>query len=367
MAILAGNGSAAQILRPMGGGNGHAPPGAVKASGGLTFLLDGPPIPIEQMPVVCADFDTIFYLKTQFFNVPWQQMISQKKSAQAYWVGKQKQARFLDKANHASSSDDWKELVALYGAAKPAASKGWKEIKQNGSSLYYDDTFNEKVFSGKLKKLRPKPGTVATKIALPKSSFEITPYVWDHMNTPFMFVHTQDALDDQNSGGMQRITAFSLRRKGVGKAKRTLIVGSAGEMTSKHTTPKPEKISLETDLLIQAVQANEVQGTSFLDHPLKEIMQQNRSFTFRSIAVNDFMVYSHFEEFVSSAASRSQFKKDFKAAIHDNIKGLRELIKKDKKIQPVNRTLLKDNRIFVLKRFGLGFEQPDMPTDASCL
>ena len=183
------------------------------------------------------------------------------------------------------------------------------------------------------------------------------------MNTPFLTQHIQDALDDQASGGMQRISAFLLKRKNVNHAKRTLIVGSAGEMASRHTIPSPARGIVKTDLLIQAVMADDVDSTVFLDLPLKGIMDESRKYTFRHIEIKDFLVYCHFEEFVSTCANRPVFKRNYMAAMKDNINGLKSLIKNDKKVRPVNRSLLTENRVFVLKRRGPQFEAA-MPHDA---
>ena len=198
------------------------------------------------------------------------------------------------------------------------------------------------------------------------SSFAIEPHVWDHMNTPLWPLADQAALDDQKSGGMQRISAFMLRRKGTPVAKRTLIVGSAGEMHREHTIPAPAKVSLTCDLLIQAVSGDTIPGVALFDGPLAGIARQSRRFTFRNIAIRDHLVLCHFEKFAQGIASERQFRRDYKRVVKENLEALTEQIRRDRKVKAVNRDLLARKRVFVLKRAGAGFETA-LPADASGL
>ena len=340
----------------------HSREGGLRVRKSLDFSLEGPPIPLNKLPVICADFDTIFYLKTQFFGVYWRTLFSSSAEANQYWVGKQAQARYLNKIE-ASDSPEWRAVARRYGGV--GINGAWQEVTQAGARRYYNDMFNEKVLKGKRSSERPTPGTVADLLALKGSAFHITPYIWDHMNTPFMFMHDNDALDDLKNGSRQRITAYLIERKDVDGAKRTFIVGSAGEMSKPHTKPAPKRPSIQTDLLIQATTADGVNKVPFIDYPLKKIMHECREFTFCNISVNDYLVLSHFEEFTRASADKKTFEKNCKDMLTDNIEGLTRLIgdKKSKLLSP-NRRLLENNAMFVLKRRGTGFEA-EMPRDAT--
>ena len=72
-------------------------------------------------------------------------------------------------------------------------------------------------------------------------------------NMPPAWTHAlRDELEDQADGRMQRMSAFRVYRRDVDNAKKTFIIGSAGEMHWADTNPSPNPSlgTIETDLLI---------------------------------------------------------------------------------------------------------------------
>lgn len=117
--------------------------------------------------------------------------------------------------------------------------------------------------------------------------FEVTPYVWDHMN-----LSTRDNGIFGQPGNLQRISGMNIRWKSVSNAKRSFILGSAGEMNAKYThddvlTPVPR---IETDTLIQSITYPLVPD---YDAQLKACVCRQVN----NIPATDYVVSSHWEDF----------------------------------------------------------------------
>jgi len=319
----------------------------------LTFQLEGTQFELDELPVICADFDTIFYYKTFYFGVHWKDLVTED-----YFKGNSKQKDDLDDLGN-NPTPNVHSQVAQY-----CISAGFHEIltEVSGDRIYYDDSYNLYNLSSNE---RAVPGTPARRIELANSEFIIQPYVWDHMNTFFRMVHWQKALDDQKSGKMQRISAFMIWRKDEGK--KTFIIGSAGEMNENHTNPKPSAELIETDVLLQSVQRDDYQLKWYqepFDGPLEKIVKESREYTLKNIAVKDYLVLSHWEEFIFNVSKDDIYKTDFRQSVTDNIEGYKTIIKNEPAIPLSNIDLVKDNRIFVLKRMGTDFER-EYPKDVA--
>jgi len=330
-----------------------APKGEYRSRNKLDFDLDGPAVPVAALPVVCGDLDTLLYLKTLHFDQHWQSVLGPNEPdgiKRGYFVGQGKLLSMIEKRKKVTNPT-WDAVKERYGVT--ANTGPWHEITWDMWSMFHDDVFNDKVLRGSLAGRRKAPGTRADAFTVPGSVFEVSPYVWDHMKTPVMLRPRRDSLDDQESGRYQRITAFLVRRAGIQGAKRSFFVGSAGEMGGDFTRPKPptDMEVIETDVLVQAIQADDLPGVP--DPLLADMMAASRRFTLKKIAVRDYLVFSHFEEFVRRVTSPAQLDGDFARAAGDTLKGYRELIGKGS-CHPVNADLLSARRAFVLTRWGFG-------------
>lgn len=328
-----------------------APAGPYRSRRNLDFQLEGPAVPVSRLPVVCADLDTLLYLKAVHFDLHWLSAFSvnePKKIKERYFEGQGELLEMIEAAKP-KSNPVWDKVKKRYSVT--ANAWAWHEITWDLRSMFHDDVFNDHALRGPLASRRRKPGTPADSFSVPGSVFEIQPYVWDHMKTPVFNKPKKDSLDDQQSGRYQRITAFLMKRKGAKGAKRTFFVGSAGEMGKDFTRPKPpaDMAPIETDVLVQAIQANDMPWVP--DPLLGKMMKASRRFTLARIAVRDYLVFAHFEEFVRQVAGKKKFRQGFEAAAGDAVAGYRKLIADGSCLQE-NADLVSGERIFVLDRWG---------------
>ncbi|MDJ0765444.1 MAG: hypothetical protein QNJ97_20860 [Myxococcota bacterium] len=144
-------------------------------------------------------------------------------------------------------------------------------LDTNGSSLDYVVTDPN-----------PPAGTKLNDLSL--GDFIVTPFIWDHMNL---------CRGKHNTFGLpssaQRQSAFLIRHK-TPKAKKTFIISSAGEMHRAFTIGvMPQKI--DTDTLITAITTPLTPDTYRQRKALVKYQHAN-------ITVRDYIVVSHFENFV---------------------------------------------------------------------
>ena len=157
-----------------------------------------------------------------------------------------------------------------------AALLRFSEIEQtDGSSVTYNS------------KAPPLPPCGAALKVFMAGNFEVTPYMWDHQNL------TKENWDRLGiPGSHQRMTAMNIRWKPVSDAKRTFILGSAGEMDNAFTDgdilPSPPRI--ETDTLIQSIT---YPGAPKYEKQLEACI----AYQVDHITANDYVVPTHWEDY----------------------------------------------------------------------
>lgn len=320
---------------------------------GRIYSLAGPPIEIDSLPKICCDYDTLIYLLTYYFYVPYdtisidgnevfrpQGRIRQWERAQGgrirqrqrYWYGNEELEEVLyarartciedrrDRIwnrhgpNGVMSTAIWAQVQRRYTlvpGTELVDNDSWLEISAvdtNGvqQRLHYDDSYNAYLEE---ESQRCRAGQRCDSFTL--DNFLITPYVWDHMNTG-PWKRRQMAVDGQAAGHLQRITAYMISHNSpnVIGAKRTFIIGSMGEMSERYTQALADTLpSITTDLLIIAV-------TKF--HPAigmwyDEERDDALSFLGRYITVRDAVIFTHFEEFIREIATPAKYVEDFRA------------------------------------------------------
>ncbi len=341
------------------------------------FLLDGPPVPIDRLPRICCDYDTIIYLLTHYFYVHYEDINihgneefrppGRIRPRQRYWYGNEALRERLDQQYRSGypllNTDTWRCVKERYSfipgdqAVRSDSNDSWLEITLGGGQhLHYDDSYNAYLDN---ESARCIAGQQCQQFVL--GSFRITPYVWDHMNTGAFKLYNQ-AIDEQSAGDLQRITAYMVQHAEVEDAKRTFIVGGSGEMNDRWTEAILDNPpTIETDLLIQAIVDNHPAiFTHFRlqTHAMQEFMTRN-------IIVHDALMFVHFEEFVREVADRRRYVEGFDEAVDYNLRVLRDEIgdRRDEgntdQVEIYNG-LLQRNRLYVLARRGF---EADIPAD----
>jgi hypothetical protein len=238
-------------------------PVTVTYPGGLKAKYKSPALELDDLPVVCADYDTMHYLRGGFAQMKGE----------------------------------------IWDCYKTTKNDKWLPItKPKGQWVHYDDHYNDAHRPPLKAGIKCKPFTLG--------HFRIQPYVWDHYSImPF------DAGIFGAAGNLQRQSAFLIRHATATDAKRTFVSGSAGEMSKRYTVAvKKQKPRIETDLLIQSICK---QGKSFDDM----LAYQHQCFT-----INDLIVCSHWEDFFwaqGGVAGRKAFKKNFEDMVKPYIRRIR--------------------------------------------
>ncbi len=349
----------------------------------LGYRLEGPPIPVDRLPKICCDFDTMFYFLTYYFYVPYQDILSSARiDPDDFWYGNDTLQEALDeRAVHHPIAyahpgyNKWCEIrdrYSLVPGEEVVRNDNWLEIavepQEEGAPsglqrLHYDDSYNVRIREAD----RCRAGVQCQTFFL--DHFRITPYVWDHMNTGsnlLWFTRMQRARDEQTAGSLQRFSAWMVEHSGVTHAKRTFIVGSSGEMHRDWTRAFEEDLQIETDLLIQAItRPNPHWAVAFetqIDHYLK--------FLAGHINVLDAVVFVHFEEFVRRIAYPDEFVENRDAAVPYNLERLQDKIAEvreegESASADSCERLLQQNRFYTFARRGTEFEteMPDHPID----
>jgi hypothetical protein len=252
-------------------------PATVTYPGGLKAKYVGPALGLDDLPVICADYDTLHYLRGGFAQLKG----------------------------------------PLWDHYKTTKNDKWKPItKPDGKWVHYDDHYNAAHQPPLRAGIKCKPFTLG--------SFSIQPYVWDHYSImPF------DKGIFGAAGDLQRQSAFLIKHARAKRAKRTFVSGSAGEMSKRYTiSVKKQKPPIATDLLIQSICK---QGKSFNDM----LAYQQQCFT-----IKDMIVCSHFEDFFwgqGGVSGKPGFRKNWKEMVKPYIKRLRSKRLK-KRVYLVGRT-----------------------------
>lgn len=388
---------------------------------GRIYSLAGPPIAIDSLPKICCDYDTLIYLLTYYFYVPYDTIpidgnevfrprgrIRQWERAQGgrirerrrYWYGNEEleevlyaRARTCIEDRHdriwnrhgpngVMSTATWAQVQCRYTLVPGTElvdndSCSWLEISvvdTNGvqQRLHYDDSYNGYLED---ESARCKAGQICQDFDL--DNFHITPYVWDHMNTG-SFKLSQSAINEQSAGDLQRITAYLIERKDVQDAKRTFIVGSGGEMNNRWTDAMvPNMPTIETHVFIQAIVQPRPHWLAYWPIVGRVVNFADQilaywEFTTSHIKVKEALILAHFEEFIREVADRARYVDDFNDAVDHNLDVLRDKIdelrrrgdERSTDLAGMYTALFDDNRIYVLGRRGggAGFEI-DMPND----
>ncbi|MCP4678994.1 MAG: hypothetical protein GY854_26590 [Deltaproteobacteria bacterium] len=313
----------------------------------LHFEVSGPPVPTDKLPTICCDFDSMVYLKTRYFRVDKNSM----SLPSDYWKGKATQKKQLSNLKPFQLLPTWQTLKDHYVNTAAA----WKEIVDaNGKRMYYDDTYNANH--------RPalKAGAAAKLFNL--GNFTIKPYVWDHMRTG-LGSKSKNALPGQQAGHLQRISAFLFWRRGVKGAKRTFIVGSAGEMSKRYTSALVANPgTIKTDVLIHAAAGKQL---SIFDY--KTSIADSMKCLLQHIDVKDCLVFCHWEEFVRYVTNEKSFKKQFKERIVYCCNKLNAIATYPTlygaKVTSNNKTILEKLRVMGRRAFDFEFPMPTSPSE----
>jgi hypothetical protein len=174
--------------------------GAYRNHRGLDFTLGGPAVPVDQLPTIYCDFDTIVYLRTYGFYQSYTQLpIGHHLPPRAegggilteadYWEGNEALKEVLDQYETFRQNNDhfinssistWREVIQRYTRSdltQVQANEDWYEVTKENRRLYYDDTFN----SNMQQDHRCRAGQSADFLLLGR--YVVQPYIWDHMNT----------------------------------------------------------------------------------------------------------------------------------------------------------------------------------------
>lgn len=309
---------------------------------GLEYWLNGNPVPVEELPRICCDYDTLIYLLTYGFYHPYTEISIHTDELirnRDYWYGNRHLERILDERlerehredpNHFTNkaSQTWARVKSQYifspqnssnALIQPDAANSsdlnqnsahpkWIEISVQRQRLHYDDSYNVSLDN---ESQRCRAGQQCDFFTL--DNFLITPYVWDHMNTG-VYKRRQRASDNQSAGHLQRITAYMISHKSpnVIGAKRTFIIGGMGEMSVRYTQALADTLpSITTDLLILAATRFHPVFNTWYDEERDDAL----SFLGRYITVRDAVIFTHFEEFVREIATPTIYVEDFRATI----------------------------------------------------
>ncbi len=253
-------------------------PGKRKNHKRVKFNLEGPKVPVNKLPTICCDGDTGKDLKKRFKKI-----------------------------------------------SKLAGYDGWHDITDTGGKkLHYDDVYNGH-------SQNPLMAGVAAP-SFPVGGFTVQPYIWDHLN-----VGPADKWGiGLISGSYQRMSAFLVYKSEVKKARRTFIVGSAGEMSRAHTITVADS-DIKTDLLIQSICSNRDRTNELVKYQLRCVKNPR------------FIACSHWEKFVGGPADGSRRKKDFRKRVKTYVKAL--------------EGSGVDSRVFVFARAGFEMDMPDKPSE----
>lgn len=309
---------------------------------GLEYFLNGNPVPVEELPRICCDYDTLIYLLTYGFYHPYTEISIHTDELirnRDYWYGNRHLEGILDERlerehredpNHFTNqaSQTWAQVKSQYifspqnssnALIQPDAANSsdlnqnrahpkWIEISVQRQRLHYDDSYNESLYN---ESQRCRAGQQCDFFTL--DNFLITPYVWDHMNTG-AYKRSRMASDNQSAGHLQRITAYMISHKSpnVIGAKRTFIIGGMGEMSERYTQALADTLpSIETHLLILAATRFHPIFNTWYDEERADAL----SFLGRYITVRDAVIFTHFEEFVREIATPAKYVEDFRATI----------------------------------------------------
>lgn len=355
------------------------PSGTQYSHTGLTFnnLEDEP---LSELPMICCDYDTRVYLQTHF----WGRELSDIpiEDTDLYWKGKDIQENLLgngyfylsEKRDHSNKDpkfrDAWNNISTTYGLDD----KKFLFITENSIEVTYDDTFINEVLK---QENSPAPGIellvsenknpTSTPDRFALGSFSIRPYLWDHMNTGAAN-KWNSAMDDQKAGHCQRISAFLIQRKNLPTAKKTFIIGSSGGMSNSWTEPRPisreekpkdqqnnkeldnwenkDKFKIETDVLLQAINGR----VNALADQTDEV-RDGWKYLNKNVIVKDFIVFSHWEDFVMRQATTEIFKseKNFKL-VRANVDMVKARLKGD------NKDVVSNDGVFIMGRCGNDYE-----------
>lgn len=361
---------------------------------GLEYYFSGPPVPMDKLPKICCDYDSMIYFLTYNFYVPYSDIDihgndeiniptgSGAHRGPRYWVGNTDLKARLDwlhrrrqrRHREENETETWRAIKNHYaaahlipGSAGVVDNDRWYEINVGGRRLHYDDSYNNSLEN---EADRCKAGQQCNFFAL--DNFMITPYIWDHMNTG-MWKTRRPCQDEQGAGFLQRMSAFMIshRSPNVVGAKRTFIIGSMGAMSQRYTQALAGSLpSIQTDLLIIAV-------TTL--HPLTGMWYHRERddflhFLTEFIDVRDAVMLTHFEEFVREISSTNKYRAGFWEAI---LNGDLNLDDSDEEYRPpfiedllqvarrngrtCFQTLFDRNRYYTLVRHGFEITIPTDP------
>jgi hypothetical protein len=159
------------------------------------------------------------------------------------------------------------------------------------------------------------------------------------------------------------LTGFQLAGR---DGKRTLVLGSAGEMNGRFTEALARPLPrIETDVLVQSTIADRVKVISY-DSSVKAMQR----FLLQRIAVRDALVFHHWETWVTGFTGRKKLPEQFKNTIGYNCSRLLAMAghpaRYRMRLASGNRALAEGHKLFLLGRRGNLFEY-EMPSKPSAL
>lgn len=341
------------------------------------FKLKGNPVPLKKLPKLVADFDSICFIQLAAFGAPLTNLFQNTEVNQtAYFKHNQKLKLAAQKKRSALPPNTkphyvrWHQLRERYCcalSAEPLKNVAWLEVSdKENHRVIYDDSYGAR----KKGAAQTQAGKILKPFGLGK--FKIQPYTYDHINVGFGRT-AKNRLDDQNSGDLQRISAFWVRADFDPEKRSTLFIGSCGEMNVRWTGDVNQKLFIETDMLVYAAFRRKPAEVSskildaladrfFLNFSAQ--VEEGIRYLVRHVQVNEAVVFAHFEEFMTKLRNTAGYRKDLKEAIPFILKQIekqKEFLLQNGDAAQVKRAqrwqqLSDDNRFYVLARRGTGFE-----------
>jgi hypothetical protein len=334
---------------------------------GRVFHLVEPRVEAEDLPKIYCDYDSIIYLLTYGFYADYRALDidgndlinppgTRRRRQRRYWFGNTALKEELDRRRRLAVTmqdprhftrqttpawDRVKNAYALRAASSGNASRyqqppstpndydepdnvRWYEITLGGGRLHYDDSYNLTLPESQ----RCVAGQQCT--AFDAGSYRVIPYVWDHSNTGCCLfgAKAQRAQDEQTAGSLQRCSAFMIARKNIRGAKRTLCLGSGGEMSHGWTRHFDEP-DIETDLLVQAVLPRILRGVlANIVGSFRWQLRHYLEFMVRHITVKEAVLFVHFEDFIGGVPSTTEYEEEFDNAVPHNLRILRREVRR---------------------------------------
>jgi len=342
------------------------------------FALQGSAVECKHLPPIVADFDTMFFIQAVVFGAPLDALLGRSGIDQAAYFAHNDELKLAADRRRQNpvprtkpAQERWwllRERYTCVVGPELVHNNAWREVgDSNKRRLVYDDGYN----SERVASERTMAGAVGTSPDV--SGFEVQPYVYDHLNVGFG-KKSFEQLDGQSSGDLQRISAFLVHAKADPEQRKTILIGSGGEMSARWSGAVNRDLDISADLLIFAtVRPNPIDIPIPILGPLVEKLalnfddqiQESINFLIGHVRVGEAVVFAHFEEFMREVAGTKKYRSDLTKAVSFSLKKIRARMRSlsergegAKATAEAWNELFERNRFYVLARRGEGFERP---------